>query len=61
MKSRTCIVLISAMLFANLWATLDIAQAPLAMDLTADLEERILKEAKRELTGKLYSSLCFLF
>ena len=50
MKSYTTTMLIALIFMLGTKATLDIAQAPLAMELTADLESRILKDAQRELT-----------
>ena len=55
MKSTLITLIIQAVLFTKIQSTIDIAQAPLAMDLTAELEDRILKQTKRELDGSEFS------
>ena len=54
MKSIPYILLLSTLFITKTLCTIDIAQAPLAMDLTAELEDRILRETKRELRCKLF-------
>lgn len=49
MKSLLYTILMSTFLMSNILSTLDIEAAPLAMDLTADLEERILRNTERDL------------
>ena len=51
MKSLLYKILLSTLLMSNILCTLDIEEAPIAMDLTADLEERILKNTERELNS----------
>ena len=56
MKGSMINLILYSMLLAKIWSNVDIAQAPLAMDLTADLEERILKQAQRELDSNSNAS-----
>ena len=51
MKRFITAILIAMTLMLSAKASLDIAEAPLAMELTTDLESRILKDTERELAS----------
>ena len=52
MKHLIAAFLITFTLIPNTWATLDIEDAPIALELTDSLESKILKDTERELLGK---------
>lgn len=60
MKSLLYKILLSTLLMSNILCTLDIEAAPIAMDLTADLEERILTETENDLAHKSSKTNNFL-
>lgn len=62
MKNLYAIMLMTSLLTPYVFATLDIAEAPLAMALTDALETKILQDTERDLEGTFcVPFLCFLY